>query len=303
MRGQEGGHRARGRESGMVAMDTQQGQNRKRPHTSISPSRWQTMYDKPLPSSLTCLCTPEQCQLCEIPFNGPTISRSHYDGKAHEKKVTLFLTEQITDEVSRPKKVKLSAPTAVQTATGLHCSVCNLICTSTVVYDSHMQGKSHASKVRAANLANMGEMGNKLGCKICNIFVTSQDALTTHLAGKQHRRKSERLVEVEGGLQLVCELCGVTATDKPGLEAHFNGKKHMEKMAGPKVKREKERFCSKCQVMTDTYEAWDLHVEGEAHKLTVAKLGLGPKVIDYNTYEFNSFKGEENEVKEEVMAE
>lgn len=273
------------------AMDTQQGQAKKRPHTSISPSRWQTTYDKPLPSTLTILCTPDKCSLCEVPFNGPTISRSHYDGKAHDKKVAQYLAEQVTEESSRPKKMKTSSPPVSEAASGLFCSVCNLICTSSVVYDSHMQGKAHSSKVRAANMAKNGEVGNKLGCSVCNIFVTSADALSTHLTGKQHKRKSERLQEVEEGLVLHCELCGVTATDRPGLEAHLTGRKHMDKVGG----KDSERFCSKCQVGVDTEEAWALHQEGEAHKLILAK--CRPKVIDYNTFEFG-ISGEKVDVKE-----
>jgi len=340
-RGQSPG-RGRGGGGGFtLSMGNQQSQAVKRSHSSISPSRWQTLYDAPLPTYLTNMCKPDACTLCEVPFNGPTISRSHYDGKAHEKKVAQYLAENVADEISRPKKVKISAPTVEETTSCLSCSLCNLVCTSTVVYDSHMQGKAHASKVRAANIAKSGDLGNKTGCSVCNIFVTSQEALTTHLAGKQHRKKSERLLEVEGGLQLHCEECGVTATDRPGLEAHLSGKRHQEKTVGKKEETEEKdevmvkvdggeqlhcelcgvtttdrpgleahlsgkkhlakerrgrgRFCSKCQVGVDTEEAWELHLTGEAHKLVMAK--FGPKVIDYNTYDFNSFVGE---VKEEV---
>jgi len=273
-------------------MDNQQGQAKKRPHTSISPSRWQSTYDKPLPSTLTMLCTPDKCSLCEVPFNGPTISRSHYDGKTHEKKVAQYLTEHVAEECSRPKKVKMTSPPVTEAASGLFCSVCSLICTSSVVYDSHMQGKAHNSKVRAADMAKNGEVGNKMGCSVCKIFVTSADALSTHLTGKQHRRKSERLQEEQEGLVLHCEQCGVTATDKHGLEAHLTGRKHMDKVGG---KKDRERFCSKCQVGVDTVEAWTLHLEGEAHKLISAK--CEPKVIDYNTFEFVSSE-EKEDVKE-----
>ena len=198
------------------------------------------------------------------------------------------------DSGSYPVPSEVASLPVSQPPTGLYCTLCNLSCTSTVVYDSHMQGKTHASKVRAANLANAGEMGNKMGCSVCNIFVTSDDALATHLAGKQHKRKSERLGEV--GMELKCELCSVTATDRQGLEAHLKGKKHMKKVEGPKKKE--KRFCPKCQVKVDTDEAWDLHVEGEAHKLTMAMLVTAPKVIDYNTFDFKKEEYKE-EVKEE----
>ena len=116
------------------------------------------------------------------------------------------------DSGSYPVPSEVASLPVSQPPTGLYCTLCNLSCTSTIVYDSHMQGKTHASKVRAANLANDGELGNKMGCPACNIVVTSDDALATHLAGKQLKRKSERLGEV--GMELKCELCSVTATDR-----------------------------------------------------------------------------------------
>ena len=83
-----------------------QEQPRKRPHTSISPSRRQATYDKPLPITLTNLCTPDKCHLCNVLCKAPSISRSHYDGKVHDKKDAQYLAEHVADESSRPKKVK-----------------------------------------------------------------------------------------------------------------------------------------------------------------------------------------------------
>ena len=82
------------------------------------------------------MCPDHQCDLCGIVFNGPSISSSHYNGKAHAKKVAAYLeaAEDIPEE-QRPKKLKLSAAEqspAVSSATGLFCGTCNLVCTSQV---------------------------------------------------------------------------------------------------------------------------------------------------------------------------
>ena len=82
------------------------------------------------------MCPDHQCDLCGIVFNGPSISSSHYNGKAHAKKVAAYLeaAEDIPEE-QRPKKLKLSAEQspAVSSATGLFCGTCNLVCTSQVI--------------------------------------------------------------------------------------------------------------------------------------------------------------------------
>ena len=85
-----------------------------------------------LPGALLTMCPDRQCNLCGIVFNSPSISSSHYNGKAHAKKVAA--AEEDMPEEQRPKKLKLSAEQspAVNSATGLFCGTCNLVCTSQV---------------------------------------------------------------------------------------------------------------------------------------------------------------------------
>ena len=105
----------------------------------------------------------------------------------------------------------------------------------------------------------------KLECSVCKIFVTSQNALTSYLMGKQHRRKGERLNEVKEGLLLY----------RLGLDAHLKGRRHQENMEASMAKRDKERFCPKCQLVMDTEETWALHLSKFKHK-----------VMDQNASEF-----------------
>ena len=101
-----------------------------------------------------------------------------------------------------------------------------------MVYDDHMKGRSHASKVRAGQLAASGELAGQLQCTVCSVFIATHDILQAHLEGKAHRRK----VAAQGvkGEDLRCSLCDVTSTDKDGHERHMNGKRHKENLEGPK---------------------------------------------------------------------
>jgi hypothetical protein len=98
-----------------------------------------TLAPRALPPALLALCPDHQCDLCAITFNGPSISSSHYNGKAHAKKVQLYLeSADFIPEDQKPKKLRLEqAPPPPATgggggATGLFCNTCNLVCTSQV---------------------------------------------------------------------------------------------------------------------------------------------------------------------------
>jgi len=107
----------------------------------------------------------------------------------------------VFDKVVRPLLEKLFCPT------------CNLVCTSPVVYDDHMKGKKHASKMRAAQLAASEELAGQLECLVCD-------------DGKAHKKKVA--AQNVKGSDLRCDLCDVTSTDKDGHKRHMNGKRHKE---------------------------------------------------------------------------
>ena len=96
------------------------------------------IHPRALPPSLLALCPEQRCDLCCIEFNGPSISSSHYNGKAHAKKVATYLeTAEDLPEGQKPKKIikvvaEQVASSAAMPATGLHCATCNLVCTSQV---------------------------------------------------------------------------------------------------------------------------------------------------------------------------
>jgi len=202
------------------------------PPKSKAPSlpAWFSSYDRALPAALLALCREEKCSLCEVEFNGPSISQSHYHGKAHARKVAAYLdNDEDIPEGLKPKKVLKMEP-GESGSNGLFCSTCGLLCTSQVVYDDHMKGKNHAAKVRAALQAANGELDAQHQCSVCHIFAATRDALQAHIDGKAHKKKVASLSLNKFDLR--CDLCDVTSTDKDGHEKHLNGKRHKENMLG-----------------------------------------------------------------------
>lgn len=260
-------------------MEVEEEDKKRKVEQYIEPSKWETEYDKPLPQEILSQCSDKNCGICDVPFSSPIITKSHYDGKNHEKKVKTLLAEMFKEpENPPPKRVKAetTATEEICDPTGLFCQVCSLQCTSTVVYESHMNGKQHASKVRA-----LSEAPGRFHCEVCNIFVNSYDILEKHQAGKAHQKKYQRSQQEQTSYR--CELCNVTTSDKHGLDAHLAGARHKAKLepdnedGQPKRKERKLKDesetkveCNICKVMCPDMDGYNLHIEGEAHKIAAA---------------------------------
>lgn len=268
-------------------------QSRKRAREP-SPSRWHQEYDKPLPASILEKCTDSRCDVCSLPLNGPSVSRSHYDGKAHDKKVKKLLEEMFPEPGSAPKKRKVEdavvkqepsigdGVTVVNTKLN-HCEVCNVSCSTKQVYDTHLNGKGHASRLRASKMDLTGS--NKSRCDICNVNV-AMDQFQAHLNGKNHKKKEKRMAET-GDQKLTCDVCSVTMTDLENFNKHMQGKRHMENVgeAAGHVSVLKKHRCEICQMDFSDDTAYTVHCVGDAHNLIVEKLGqpeTSVKIIDYS---------------------
>ena len=68
-----------------------------------------SFFLRALPAALLALCMEDKCSLCEVEFNGPSISQSHYHGKAHARKVAAYLdNDEDIPKGLKPKKVQKS---------------------------------------------------------------------------------------------------------------------------------------------------------------------------------------------------
>ena len=99
-----------------------------------------------------------------------------------------------------------------------HCGICDLTCTSAVMFDSHIQGKNHARRVaqkkfgQEHNLpanANASTTTNNVKssasqqneafyCHLCDLGLTSQVVYDAHIKGKNHFKRLKKLASPGG---------------------------------------------------------------------------------------------------------
>ena len=131
----------------------------------MDPTEWIRGYDKELPVEILRQCSLTDCGLCSVPLNGPAVAKSHYEGKNHEKSVQIQLAKLYADLSLAPKRIRLEGeePPAPKVRgprpppklnedgtpvveTPFFCDICNLTCAGRLIYDSHLGGKTHASR-------------------------------------------------------------------------------------------------------------------------------------------------------------
>ncbi|XP_012263267.2 zinc finger protein 346-like [Athalia rosae] len=94
---------------------------------------------------LSALMKPLKCDLCNAVMNSTLQAKLHYDGKPHQKKVSMFLNQSV-------KKLKTEDSGQVSSTTeadwNTYCEICKTWFTSQTDATQHYAGKKH---LRAAN--------------------------------------------------------------------------------------------------------------------------------------------------------
>jgi len=251
-------------------------QAKKRSREETSPSRWMLEYDKPLPQEIQEKCRSDMCVLCNIPFNGPAIAKSHYDGKTHERNVSIGLEDLIKDVDELPKKkVKIEAQdnSVPEKNYNMWCDVCKTF-VSSLQYQIHLNGSNHQKKVRVLN--SMRNDPNVIVCQVCNLAV-NQNQIDKHESGKHHQKKL-KCVPAD---KMYCVPCDLQLPNMDAYNSHIAGKRHQE-ITDPKP----TKTCEACGMEFKSEEAYTLHCVSEEHQEKMAAIGdSSQKVIDYNNME------------------
>lgn len=253
----------------------------KKRRIEVSPSRWEDTYDRPLPKEILDKCKIDVCEVCSIECNGPVIAKSHYDGKAHEKRVGILLQELIADADDIPvKKVKIDSDnTKSDDASNNEKDARTLewceICRSSVAssqYQVHINGAQHQKRERIFKLRTPDSQLSL--CAVCNVQM-NMNQISDHMNGKLHRKKLQSKLAPD----VFCSECNLQLAGWSAYKNHLIGRRHRETMR----KKDPWRYCKTCNMDFNSEEESTVHSLSEQHKLVAEQQGDVVTVIDYNS--------------------
>eukprot|EP00088_Acartia_fossae_P047017 TRINITY_DN5091_c3_g1_i3.p1 TRINITY_DN5091_c3_g1~~TRINITY_DN5091_c3_g1_i3.p1 ORF type:complete len:640 (-),score=152.80 TRINITY_DN5091_c3_g1_i3:578-2497(-) len=246
---------------------------------------WINDYDKPLPQEVIAMCTSYHCGVCDIPFTGEEVKKSHYQGKPHERKVDAHL-KTLAENAGEPAPKKLKASVEDSPASESKYNLDRLRHFQQAYLDTW------ASELPDKAL----EMCRPSRCECCKLNFGNLTEATVHMMGRPHDKKmiewlqaycakhsmempqkvsGEALaimkVSEEGGKHYTCEICSVILADQNTFNIHIQGKKHQkaEKMASQLSSGELDAKlfkCLICNVTAPTQDAMSKHYEGKPHQ-------------------------------------
>ncbi|XP_015511996.1 zinc finger protein 346 [Neodiprion lecontei] len=198
---------------------------------------------------LSALMKPLKCDLCNAVMNSTLQAKLHYDGKPHQKKVSMFLNQSV-------KKLKTEDSGQVSSTTeadwNTYCEICKTWFTSQTDATQHYAGKKHlraangGPRVRTSKKQNLnqapidpsGRFGIGIGFQAeppAPVIIPAEAAIVVPVVSPVPIPTIAAAVPVSTPLYtapsyqtlLRCDLCGVSANRKDQLETHRRGARHL----------------------------------------------------------------------------
>ncbi|XP_054008723.1 zinc finger protein 346-like isoform X1 [Hylaeus anthracinus] len=254
---------------------------------------------------LSALMKPLKCDLCNAVMNSTLQAKLHYDGKPHQKKVSMFLNQSV-------KKLKTEDGQVNSTTNDWqnYCDICKTWFTSQTDATQHYAGKKH---VRAANGGRRARPSKKSRnqSQYNQLDPSGRFAIGVSFQADVPSAAPVQPVIPEANTALVastpgtgavytppshptplrCDLCGVSANRQDQLETHKRGARHLRmlKLNGlpvPESATENESipaipgpidysiyrtpsgqyYCAPCNLSLNSESTFAQHVESKKHK-------------------------------------
>ncbi|CAL5074272.1 unnamed protein product [Urochloa decumbens] len=152
------------------------------------------------------------CAVCQVEATSEHNLQEHFAGQKHQANVTnlgsrnnggrqqavVRALQQEENKSTDMNPVSLRPPSAWGKLPLVHgsnssemarhmmslyfCKVCNVQCSSEVMFEDHRRGKKHGEKVWKLKVRTF--------CKVCNLQCNSDEMLANHLAGKKHQKNA-----------------------------------------------------------------------------------------------------------------
>lgn len=226
------------------------------------------------------LFTESYCKICNAQLISKSQRTAHYESKKHANKVRLFYMLHPEDGGPPPKRLRTDNPDAadVEVDRNKCCTVCNMFFTSTVVAQSHYQGKTHAKKLRL--VLGPKHTGNSLTDASTPTSVLIDAPKLTPPFPTEWSNTGVDVGVYEVGPKC-CLLCGAWFNHPLMAQQHYEGRKHrrnasrihlLQQIAvntlglSPATGLRGNYSCSVCNVELNSIEQYHAHLQGSRHQ-------------------------------------
>ncbi|GAB2270072.1 hypothetical protein Dimus_004985 [Dionaea muscipula] len=175
-----------------------------------------------------------KCDLCDADCNSIVAYEKHLSGKKHQKRLeamyapSVTLSQQTSNAIGNTcttgqvgasgegtaipvvpdaEKLGRKAQNLVECGSSMYslrlCTLCNVVCSSEIVFADHLAGKKHAAQAAAMASNSIVKDKDEKGpremknsqpacCEVCKINFNSTEILSSHLLGKKHQKNLEK---------------------------------------------------------------------------------------------------------------
>lgn len=253
---------------------------------------------------LSALMKPLKCDLCNAVMNSTLQAKLHYDGKPHQKKVSMFLNQSVKKQKTEDGQVSSTTNNDWQN----YCDICKTWFTSQTDATQHYAGKKHiraanggprarpSKKSQNQNQYNQVDSTGRFGIGMA-FQADAQSAPTAApvapdvTAAAPNPAAAPSIYTASSFLiPLRCDLCGVSANRQDQLETHKRGARHLRmlKLNGLTVPEAVENenvsnvsepidysiyrtpsgqyYCAPCNLSLNSETTFAQHVESKKHK-------------------------------------
>ncbi|XP_020883449.1 uncharacterized protein LOC9300798 isoform X2 [Arabidopsis lyrata subsp. lyrata] len=247
------------------------------------------------------LVEPLLCKVCQISFTNKDAYKSHTYGKRHRKNLELQSgksknilvgpaepSKEVLEKHKKNKKVLIEG--RAKTNADFACRLCNVVCQSQIVFDSHLRGQKHA------NMLSQSEApfdSNKLQEKC--VGEKDQPGETFAEPQLQSQKAHENTKCFEKHVSMANESEVLVDSKKLQEQAVEEKDQPSEISAQPKVIA--KHVCRLCNVVCHSPIVFDSHLRGQKH---AAKLNESKALIDSKKLQEKGV-GEKDQPRETVV--
>ncbi|XP_059141039.1 zinc finger protein 346-like isoform X2 [Physella acuta] len=169
------------------------------------------------------------CYVCQLSLSSVAVSKQHYEGRSHKKRVEAQQLENGNTSNSLENSQEQTDSTEVDNSNS--CSLLTDSISSMSISDAPAQGDG------------CGTVNGKSWCLVCNIELTSEQHKTQHVEGKAHKKKLKDSAQLEATDATAahdesityCSVCKISLTSRENATEHYKGKNHKKKLEAVKV--------------------------------------------------------------------